>query len=175
MVRFPVLFLARGPKSNEGEAVMLNIGQVVYDYTNERVVIFAGLEMLQNRETGDCRSESGFILKDGTFIHLKVKGEKDPFDYTNLIMDGKPYVGSLVIKCRCGGRFFGVLDGYDAEVKVWAKEAIEEAEVLINEHGLTVTEHKSHERKFFEYHIGEAIKYKPKMVISTPKANVERA
>jgi hypothetical protein len=36
---------------------MLNIGQVVYDYTNERVVIFAGFKMLQNQETGKCHSD----------------------------------------------------------------------------------------------------------------------
>jgi len=50
---------------------MLNIGQVVYDETNKRVIIFAGTRMLQNQETGKCWVEFGFILKDGTFIHTK--------------------------------------------------------------------------------------------------------
>ena len=149
---------------------MLNVGQVVYDYTNERVVIFAGLEMLQNRETGNCHSESGFILKDGTFIHLKNDSRKndakDPFEYTNLTMDGKAYIGSFVIKCRCSGHFFGVIDGNDAEVKVWAKEAIEETEGLIAEHGLNATEYKSHEKKFLKYHIGEPVDVRPKLAIS---------
>ncbi len=158
---------------------MLNVGQVVYDYTNERVVIFAGLEMLQNQETGRCHSESGFILKDGTFIHLKndcIKNDaKDPFEYSNLNMDGKPVIGSFVTKCRCHGHFFGVIDGNDAEVKVWAKEAIEEVEALIAEHGINTTEHKSHERKFFEYHIGEPVECKSKMVVSTPKADRAKA
>ena len=143
---------------------MLNIGQVVYDYTNKRVVIFAGLEMLQNQKTGDCHSESAFVLKDGTFIHLK--GEKDSFEYSNLIVDGKPYIGSFVDKCQCHGHFFGILDGDDAEVKVWAKEAIEEAEALVAEHGINATEHRSHERKFFEYHIGKPVEYELKTVVS---------
>ena len=143
---------------------MLNIGQVVYDYTNERVVIFAGLEMLQNQKTGDCHSESGFVLKDGTFIHLK--DEKDPFKYTNLTKDGKAFLGSFVGMCKCYGHYFGILDGNDAEVKVWAKEAIEVTEALIAEHGLNTTEHESHNGKYLRYHIGEPAEYKPKMAIS---------
>ena len=143
---------------------MLNLGQVVYDYTNERVVIFAGLEMFQNRKTGKCHSKPGFILKDGTFIYLK--GEKDPFKYTNLTMDGKPFVGLFVTKCKCGGHYFGIIDGNDAEVKVWAKEAIEEAEVLIAEHGLNMIEYTSHTGKYCRWHIGEPVKYKPKMAIN---------
>ena len=138
---------------------MLNVGQVVYDYTNERVVIFAGLEMLQNQETGDCHSETGFILKDGTFIHLKNDSLKndapDPFKYSNFTMDGKALIGSFVTKCRCSGHFFGVIDGNDAEVKVWAKEAIEETEALIAEHGINITEHGSYKGKYNRYHIGK--------------------
>jgi hypothetical protein len=86
-------------------------------------------------------------------------------------VDGKPYVGSFVDKCRCRGHFFGVIDGNDAEVKVWAKEAIEQAEELVAEHGINKTEHRSHERKFFEFHIGKPVEYEPKMVVSAPKAN----
>jgi len=151
---------------------MLNIGQVVYDYTNERVVIFAGLEMLQSQKTGKCHSESGFILKDGTFIHLKNDCEKndckDPFKYTNLLIDGRPYVGSFITKCKCGGCFFGIIDGNDAEVKVWAKEAIEEAEALIAENGLNTEECQSYRGPYTRYHIGPVMEYKPQMVVSTP-------
>lgn len=118
---------------------MLNIGQVVYDYTNRRIVIFAGLQVLQNQKTGKCHSESGFILKDGTFIHLK-KGDKKPFEYTNLSMEGKPVIGSFVNKCQCEGCYFGILKGDDPEVKVWAKESIEEMETFINKQGLNVSE-----------------------------------
>ncbi len=150
---------------------MLNVGQVVYDYTNSRVIIFAGLSMFQNQETDECHSESGFILKDGTFIHLKA--EKDPFSYTNLNVGGKAYIGSFVVKCRCGGHYFGIIDGHGAEVKVWAKEAIEEVEALIAKHGLNVTEETSYDRKYSRYHIGKPAGYKPKMVISAPKANKE--
>ena len=116
---------------------MLNIGQVVYDYTNKRVVVFAGLEMLQNQKTGECHSETGFILKDGTFIYLKTN-KKDPFKFTDINIDGKSFVGSFVTNCRCSGHFFGIIDGYDTEVKAWAKEAIEEVEELITKHGLNM-------------------------------------
>ncbi len=150
---------------------MLNVGQVVYDYTNKRVVIFAGFQMLQNQKTGACHSESGFILKDGTFIHLK--DEKTPFKYSNLNIDGKPYTGSFIVKCKCGGCFFGIIDGDDTEVKAWAKEAIEEAETLVAKHGINTTEHTNNGEKFFRYHIGKPVEYKSKMVISTPNANKE--
>lgn len=138
---------------------MLNIGQVVYDYTNNRVVIFAGLEMLQNQKTGRCRSESGFVLKDGTFIHLK--GKKAPFKYTNLNMEGKPFTGSFITKCGCSGYFFGIIDGNDTEVKIWAKEAIEETEKLIAKCGLSITKEMINTKTVNRYHIGQPIKYKP--------------
>lgn len=77
---------------------MLNIGQVVYDYTNKRVIVFAGMSMFQNQKTAKCHLESGFILKDGAFIHLK-KDAKILFKYTNLVKDGKAFLGSFIIKC----------------------------------------------------------------------------
>ena len=103
--------------------------------------------MLQNKETGKCHSESGFILKDGTFIHLK-KGDKLSFRYTNLNMDGKPIMGSFVNKCQCEGHYFGIINGDDSKIKVWAKEAIEEMETLINRQGLNVSEKTSGERTY---------------------------
>ena len=74
---------------------MLNIGQVVYDYTNNRVIIFTGFRISKN----PCTSEFGFILKDGTFILSK--GNKNLFKYTNLNINDKPVVGSFVDKCQC--------------------------------------------------------------------------
>lgn len=148
---------------------MLNIGQVVYDETNKRVVIFAGVEMFQNQKTGECHSESGFILKDGTFIHLK-KDDKTPFKYTNFKMDGKPFTGSLIKKCRCEGCYFGIIDGYDEEVKVWAKEAIEETEEFIAGRGLNTNENKFNGKVYTVYHIGPVVECERKMAISTPNA-----
>ena len=133
---------------------MLNIGQIVYDYTNKRVMVFAGLKMLQNSKTGKCHSETGFILKDGTFIHLKA-GEETPFKYTNINRDGKPFMGTFVINCKCVGRFLGIIDGYDTEVKTWAKNAIEEVEGLIAEKGLNATKEMFEGRNYYKHHIGE--------------------
>lgn len=132
---------------------MLNIGQVVYDYTNERVLIFAGVEMKQNRKTNEHYSETGFILKDGTFIHLK-EGEKIPFEYNNINMGSKVLVGAFVTKCECAGCYFGIINGHDAEVKVWAKETIEEIEGLIAKHGLNMIEKECGKKKYPYYYIG---------------------
>lgn len=135
---------------------MLNLGQLVYDSTNKRVMVFAGLEMLRNERTGNCHSETAFILKDGTFIHLKA-GEEIPFKYTNINMNGKPFIGTFVTNCRCEGYFLGIIDGYDAEVKAWAKEAIEEIEVLITKHGLKVTNEVLEGKNYAKHHIGEPV------------------
>ncbi len=139
---------------------MLNIGQVVYDYTNERVVIFAGFEMFQSKETGKCNSKSGFILKDGTFID--VDGMSVPFDYANFVVDGKAWVGPFVEKADCYGHYFGIIDVNVPEVTKWAKEAIEETEALVAERGLNTTEEEADGKKYFRYHIGKPGVYKPK-------------
>jgi hypothetical protein len=82
-------------------------------------------------------------------------------------MDGKPSIGSFVTKCQCNEYFFGIIDGNDAEVKIWAKETIKETETLIAEHGLNKTEEKRRDgKKYSRYHIGKIIKYEPKITIS---------
>ena len=140
---------------------MLNIGQVVYDYTNNRVIIFAGLEMFQNQK-GECQSESGFILKDGTFVHSK--GEEAPFKYTNLNINGEPFIGSFVPSCGCDKRYFGIIDGHAAEVKDWAKKAIEETECLIAKHGLNTTKEMDicDKKMRTHYHIGQPVEHSRK-------------
>lgn len=113
---------------------MLNIGQIVYDTTNHRVIMFAGVEMLQNQKTGKCHSESAFVDGEGNYM-LFGKDKKTDFEYTNLTYDGKPWVGSAIRKLECGGCYFGILDGEIEEVITAAKEAIAEAKQFINEHG----------------------------------------
>ena len=66
-----------------------------------------------------------FYFERRAFIHLKAN-EETLFKYTDISMGGKSVIGTFVTKCRCGGHFFGVIDGYDAEIKVWTKEAISE-------------------------------------------------
>jgi len=146
---------------------MLNIGQVVYDETNKRVIIFAGTRMLQNQETGKCWVEFGFIFKDGTFIHTK-GGEEIPFKYTNLIRDGKAFLGIFIALAQCYGHYFGIIDGDNEEVKTYAKDAIEATEALITEHGLNTEECESHRGPYIRYHIGPIKEYEPKMTVSTP-------
>jgi hypothetical protein len=131
---------------------MLNIGQVVYDYTNEKVILFAGTQMRQCQRTFECTVESAFIQKDGLFIHLK--GDKRPwFDYTNLIVASKPLIGSFVDKFELHGHYFGIIDGHDEEVKKAAKVAIEEAETLIAEYGLRKIETGRGDKKYTSCYI----------------------
>jgi hypothetical protein len=126
---------------------MLNCGQVVYDYTNRKVIIFAGLDVLQNEKTGKCTTKSGFILKDGSFT-IYSEENKRLFKYTNLSMSGKPIIGSFVSKCQCEGHYFGIIKGDDPEVKVWAKESIEEMETLINKQGLSISKKTVGKREY---------------------------
>jgi len=152
---------------------MLNIGQVVYDYTNERVLIFAGVEMLQDQKAGKCTVNSAFILKDGTFILFKDGDGKERFEYTNFTRDGKPYIGSFVAKCGLGGCFFGVIaeDRLDEENFQWIKEAIEEIEVLIEAEGLTAVPKTYGKKSYTEYHIGEVRERKLDYSVDTPKSD----
>ena len=135
---------------------MLNLGQLVYDYTNKRPLIFAGFAMVQNQKTAECHSEVAFIFKDGTFLHLK-KAEEAPFKYTSLNIDDKPFFGTFITNCKCEGHCFGFLDVEDTEVKAWAKEAIEDAEVLLSKHGVNITKEKHNGKKYDRYHIGDPV------------------
>jgi len=117
---------------------MLNLGQVVYNYTDHVVIIFAGVEVLQDKKTGKCTTKTGFISKDGSF-NIYSEENKRPFEYTNLNIGGRPAVGSFVDKCQCEGHFFGILKGDVPEIKVWAKESIEEMETLINKQGMNIS------------------------------------
>jgi len=148
---------------------MLNVGQVVYDYTNKRVLIFAGLEMLQNQKTGACHVEEGFMLKDGTYIHIKDKKERD-FHYVNLTKDGRPYAGSFIKALGLGGHYFGIIAEDRLKKEDWeeARKAIEEMEALILEHGLHTTDHDN--GSYTKYHIGKpGAEQTPKLSIDTPK------
>jgi len=149
---------------------MLNVGQVVYDENDKRVIIFAGLEMLQNQKTGKCTVESGFILPDGSFLYFKDGDGKERIKYTNLNQDGKPISGSFISKCGLGGCYFGVISDklISEEMLEWAKEAIQEIEALIAEHGLNTEERESHNGPYTSYHIGPIVEHRRDMVLSAP-------
>jgi hypothetical protein len=156
---------------------MLNIGQVVYDYTNERVLIFAGLEMLQRQNTGECTVHTAFILKDGAFILFKDNDGKERFEYTNFVRDGKAYVGSFIAKCGLGGCFFGIID--ESKLKEedfqWIKEAIEEAEVLIEAEGLNTVEKTFNKKTYNEYHIGKVKEREIRYSVDAPSLGPKNA
>ncbi len=154
---------------------MLNVGQVVYDHTNERVLIFGGLEILKSQKTDKYTTTFAFILKDGTFILFEDGDGKEKFDYTNFIRDGKPYPGSFIDKCSLGGHYFGIIakEKLEEENFQWAKEAIEEVENLIEVEELNVVERTHDGKSYAEYHIGEIKERKVKYSIDAPSAQPE--
>jgi len=115
---------------------MLNIGQVVYDTTNDRVLLFCGFEMFQNTKTGKCHAESAFIDEDGNFMEFS-DSNPAPFKYTNFRKDGKPFIGCAVAELGLSGHFFGVLRGDIEEVKVAAIKAIKNMKEEMAIHGIT--------------------------------------
>jgi len=115
---------------------MLNLGQVVYDTTNNRTLLFCGFEMFQNKETGRCSSESAFIDENGNFMEFS-DDNRCPFEYTNFMKDNKPFSGSAIKELGVGGHFFGILDGTREEVKKAAIKAIQDMKKEIAEHGIT--------------------------------------
>jgi len=88
---------------------MLNIGQVVYDLTNERVLIFGGIEMLQNQKSGKCHSNSNFITEDLEELFYG-EDESAPFEYINFAsVDKAVPLGDFVKVAGLGGHYFGCL------------------------------------------------------------------
>ena len=111
---------------------MLNLGQAVYDTTNKRVLIFGGVEMLQNQETGKCHTVINFLTEDMEELRYG-KDEERPFKYRNFdpvegeIPVGKFFVGVADLL----GHYFGNVDFNLAlqitEMEDAAKETFEEA------------------------------------------------
>lgn len=89
---------------------MLNIGQVVYDLTNERVLIFGGFEMLQDQKSGKCHTNNSFITED---LEELFYGEDEgvPFKYINFAsVDKAVPLGDFIKVAGLGGCYFGRLD-----------------------------------------------------------------
>ena len=89
---------------------MLNLGQVVYDSTNKRILIFGGIEMLQDQKTGKCHANRSFLTTDLEELFYG-EDETTPFKYTNFDeIDGKIPSGEFIITAELGGCFFGCID-----------------------------------------------------------------
>jgi len=86
---------------------MLNLGQVVYDLTNKRVLIFGGISMLQNQESGKCHTEINFLTEDLEQLNYG-KDNPTPFKYRNFaVVDGKIPCGDFMTAAELTGHFFG--------------------------------------------------------------------
>lgn len=88
---------------------MLNLGQVVYDITNKRVLIFGGVEMFQNQKSGACHTVANFLTEEMEELRFG-KDEKTPFKYKNYPKDqetNKIPVGSFIEAVGVNGCYFG--------------------------------------------------------------------
>ena len=105
---------------------MLNIGQVVYDTTNDRVLLFCGMEMYSSKKGVDkrCFVLSAFIDENGTVLEYDSRTNERKFEYTNLVKNGRPYAGTAITELRCNGHYFGIMDYDKTEVKDAAIKAI---------------------------------------------------
>jgi len=89
---------------------MLNLGQVVYDLTNGRILIFGGVEMIQNQETGECHTNVSFLTEESEALYFG-KDKNVPFKYTNFPPEnGIVPIGEFVAKAGLHGHYFGCLD-----------------------------------------------------------------
>jgi len=90
---------------------MLNIGQIVVDLDKKELAIFAGFEMCQNQETGECTAYHALIDRDGKYV-CEEHTKKTKLHYINLGKgkDGKIPFGSFITDQGLGGCYFGILD-----------------------------------------------------------------
>lgn len=99
---------------------MLNLGQVVYDLTNERVLIFGGVAMYRTKDD-HCEARFNFMdenLKEERYDSKSTaEGEKKketvPFVYKNWPRDpetDKTPIGSFALDAGLMGCYFGNVD-----------------------------------------------------------------
>lgn len=97
---------------------MLNLGQVVYDKTNKRLLIFGGVEV------GSVGATFSFLTEDFQVLEFCGKKSKQllkdklsviDFEYTNFTKDSVPGIkgipsGQFIIDAGLKGNYFGHLD-----------------------------------------------------------------
>jgi len=103
---------------------MLNLGQVIYDLTNDRVLIFGGVEMIQDQDTGKCHTNCSFLTKELQELFYG-EDEKTPFKYINFAaVDGSIPIGEFVATIGINGHYFGCIDWKKIlENPEWAESA----------------------------------------------------
>lgn len=102
---------------------MLNLGQVVYDMTNKRVLIFGGIEMFQDQKSGACHTVSNFLTEDMEELRFG-EDEQPPFKYRNWPQDQETKaipIGSFASDANLMGCYFGNVD---------FKKALEDEELV---------------------------------------------
>lgn len=111
---------------------MLNIGQIVVDLDKNELMIFAGLEILQDQKTGECTAYHAFIMRDKTYVCGKTKETRR--NYTNFAKgkDGRIPVGSFIDKQGLDGCYLGIIgkEKIDKEIMQSAVDAIKEFEEI---------------------------------------------
>lgn len=91
---------------------MLNLGQVVYDHTNQRVLIFGGVEVLQEKKSGKCTSMSTFCTEDHVELAFGGKNGACPFKYSNFESNSVEGIkgipsGEFIKAAGLEGHYFG--------------------------------------------------------------------
>jgi hypothetical protein len=146
---------------------MLNLGQIVYDVTNNRPLFFCGLEVMSSKKGKECKcfTLTEFIDENGNLLKYDGRTAPVPFEYINFTKDGKPYSGTAIAELSCGGHFFGIIDGTVNQVKEAAVKAIQNMKTVMIEHGVNIEE-VTHEggRKYSKVTIGNKVIEKPQQL-----------
>jgi hypothetical protein len=89
---------------------MLNVGQIVIDLDKKELAIFAGFEMCQSQETGECTAYPALIDRNGKYT-CEEHTKETKLHYVNLGKgkDGKIPLGSFIIEQSLGGHYFGII------------------------------------------------------------------
>jgi hypothetical protein len=147
---------------------MLNIGQVVYDTTNDRVLLFCGMEMYSSKKSVDkqCFVLSAFIDENGTVLEHDSRTNERKFEYTNLVKNGRPYAGTAITELRCNGHYFGIMDYDKTEVKDAAIKAIQAMKEEIAIHGITKKAIKGSRGEYTTVTIGKEVEKESQLAVS---------
>ena len=147
---------------------MLNIGQVVYDTTNDRVLLFCGMEMYSSKKGVDkqCFVLSAFIDENGAVLKYDSRTNERKFGYTNLVKNGRPYAGTAITELRCNGHYFGIMDYDKTEVKDAAIKAIKAMKEEIVTHGITKKIVEGPRGEYTTVTIGKEVEKESRLAVS---------
>lgn len=117
---------------------MLYLGQIVYDFTNERVLCFLGLDMLKGTAT-ECKTIVTFFDCNRNVESYGDDG-KVPFEYGPIKEKSVVNIGNFTKRHNFG--FFGVIPIEKPEYNDMALQAIADMKARIDQFGISVESEK---------------------------------